>query len=125
MMHPRKKVIPVEKVEVELPPAYCDDDGKTSHHYTQLAVEIWRCSKCWAVKWQPSTISDAEKISYSVRSKGARRAYEKAIVRRPAIHRLLVKLNDMKRVKKFLSKKEFRAYLIDMANDRDFKKLQT
>ncbi len=124
MMHPRKKIVPVENVEVEFPSAYCDG-RKVSHHFIQIAMEIWRCKKCWAVKWQPCNYSDAEAVSYMTRNKGTRRAYVRAIARRPVIHRVLVKLNEMKRVKKFLSRKEFRGYLIEMARDKDFKKLQT
>lgn len=123
-MTKKKKAATINDVGISFPALYCDgDDGSISHYFTNFTSEIWRCKKCWAVKWLPAHWRDSERMSYSIRGKGLERTYGLALSHRPEIYRLLVKLDELRAARRYLKDEDFVKFVKDAVGDIAFRRL--
>lgn len=85
---------------VEFPEPYCEQGPNRAHHFVQIVGNIWRCKYCWAVKWLPSSISDAVNFSNEIKRFGLEAAYQRLLKHRPRVVEILERMEDFRLLRK-------------------------
>lgn len=85
------------RYRVKYPNPYCPDGQ--SHYYLMLPSNIWRCERCWAVKWIPGAFSISVAFTEIIRKLGLQQAYQTEVGKRPKIAEALALLDSLRPLK--------------------------
>ena len=78
-----------------------------THHYVEVAYEIFICKRCNNAVWQPHNYSTAVVYANEIEKMGREKAYKKRLQRMPKVSMLLDSLNvgDMDAIKDYIPEK--------------------
>jgi hypothetical protein len=96
-------------IELHQPEQLCDKSSNKAHYFIQLTTHIWRCHYCWRPKWLPNTFDETVKLHNMNTRYGKDKALTKTLNRHPAEKKFMLKLEEIRLLKKTLPKEQFLA----------------
>lgn len=92
-------------IELHQPEQLCDKSPVGAHYFVQLTTHVWRCHYCWRPKWLPDTFEEALRFGRH----GEDKALTKVLNKHPAERKFMLKLEEIRLLKKTLPPKQFLA----------------
>lgn len=93
-------------MELKYPNKQCSESPTGAHFFTILTGKIWRCKYCWVAMYLPTYWTDADNYGYDIHRMGIEKAYQKLIQNRPKVREMLVKLEEIRLLRKVMTEKE-------------------
>ncbi len=93
-------------MDIKYPEVRCEESPVKAHYYTVIVGNIWRCKYCWATVCLPSGFAEAVRFCTAIKTMGIDRAYRKYLSHKPKIKETLIKLEEIRLLRKVMPQRE-------------------